>query len=531
MSVRLRVVAVMVIALVLATAAPAMAAGEVRFISPPTPKAGATVQGSQTIKVEASIPGLLGPSDVESVTVTIRPRPGFKAGSPVSATQEGGNFTMAWDTRGSTPYNGGYDIEATAKAPPGLLSGPQTYTAVVENVVVNNPPSAPTGVKSGLESGAAVVRWNSNPEPDVTSYKVSRSVDGGSFTHLASIEAGKTLVYTDSAAPAGKKVKYQVAAVRRSAVNDGGLVSEPAESSEITIPGAEPQQAGQAPGQPAASGQPAGPGPAVAPPIAGPSMAPTLPIAKKAPPPPIYKSRPGEIAFAPTLPFSEAPPPQSFDTESESSDEDLAAPSSMADNFTATNPTWFIAIGVVLLAASVLLARKSRKLLRSSGTTLFGNDFLAGADFSSLGQIELPPVEVPYPTFKAPNRVSGAEASSEQEPSNDLPSTGQGEPQPVDEEYPSFTGNGSSSPGKVEPQPVDEDHPGFTGNGSSSPGKVEPQPVDDKYPVFRVFPGESVTSAPQAESLKAGEKPSPRKRKARSRPLDKEYPTFKVGKG
>jgi hypothetical protein len=441
MSFRVRAVASMVVTLILSTAAPAMAAGEVRFISPPTPKAGSTVQGSQTIKVQGSIPGLLTPTEVESITVTIRPRPGFKAGSPVSATQDGGDFTMAWDTRGSTPYNGGYDIEATAKAPGGLLSGPQTYSAVVENVIVNNPPSAPSGVKAGLEAGAAVVRWSSNPEPDITSYKVSRSIDGGSFSHLASVDAGKALVYTDSAPPAGKKVKYQVAAVRRSAVSDGGLVSEPSESSEVTIPGPETQQPGQAAGQPAAdgTGQPAGSTLPLAAPLAGPTMAPTLPIAKKAPPPPIYKSRPSEIAFAPTLPFS-APPPQRFDASSEGSDEDLRAPSSLADNFTATNPTWFILIGAVLLGASVFLARTSRKLLRTSGTTLLGSDLLANADFSSLGQIELPPVEVAYPTFKVLNGKASEETSFGEELSTgvNFSSVGNIDVPPDKDDFPSF---------------------------------------------------------------------------------------------
>jgi len=310
---------------------------------------------------------------------------------------------MAWDTRDSTPYNGGYDIEATAKTPPGLLASGQTYTSVVENVVVNNPPSTPSEVKAGIEGAAVVVRWKANPEPDILSYKVSRSIEGGSFTHLASVDASKTLSYTDSSAPAGKPVKYAVTAVRRSAVDGAGLTSSPGQSSEVTIPGAPSEQPGQVGGQPTADGsaQPgAAPGAQMAAPLSSPTMAPTLPVAKKAPPAPIYKSRPSEIAFAPTLPFTEAPPPQKFETASDESESDLAAPSSLTDSISATNPTWFIVIGVVLLAASVLLARTSRKLLKSTGGVAFGDDFLAGADFSSLAQMELPKVDLSYPTFK-----------------------------------------------------------------------------------------------------------------------------------
>lgn len=396
---RLLAIAAMVVLVTLATATAAFAAPGVRFTQPPTPGKDQAVKGTQSIEAIAEPPtvlglGLVGPT-VKSITVTIRPRPGFKAGAPVAATKEGANFKMTWNTGESTPYNGGYDLEAVA-----TLSDNTTMTATVENVKVNNPPARPSGVKAGLEGGSAVVRWEENGEPDITSYKVSRSAEGGSFTHLASIESGKTAAFTDTQAPVGKPLKYQVAAIRRSAVTDGGLVSDPAESSEFTIPVPEAQQAGQVAGQPTdASGAPVTPTLPLAAPAAGPTMAPTLPVSKKAPPPPIYKSRPSEIAFAPTLPFSGLPP-QKFDAPSEDSESDLSAPSSLTDSFTATNPARFIAIGIVLLGASFFLFRASRKMLRADGTTLLADDFLSGADFSSLGDIELPPVEIAYPTFK-----------------------------------------------------------------------------------------------------------------------------------
>jgi len=396
---RLLAVSALAALFTLSTGTAAFAAQGVRFVAPPTPGKDQAVKGVQSIEAVAEPPSLLGlglvAPTVKSITVTIRPRPGFKAGAPVAATKEGPSFKMTWNTGESTPYNGGYDLEAVA-----TLSDNKTMAATVENVVVNNPASAPSGVKAGLEGDSAVVRWNQNPEPDITSYKVSRSVEGGSFTHLASIESGKPLAFTDSQAPVGKPLKYQIAAIRRSAVTDGGLVSEPSESSEVTVPVPEAQQPGQVAGQPTdASGAPITPTLPLAAPAAGPTMAPTLPVAKKAPPPPIYKARPGEIAFAPTLPFSGLPPEQ-FDTESEDSASDLEAPSSLADSFTATNPGRFIAIGIVLLVASVFLFRTSRKILKAEGLTVLSDDFLTGADFSSLGEIELPPVEIAYPTFK-----------------------------------------------------------------------------------------------------------------------------------
>jgi hypothetical protein len=396
---RLLAISAMVALATVTSGTAALAAPGVRFVQPPTPAKDQAVKGVQSIEAVAEPPsvlglGLVGPT-VKSITVTIRPRSGFKAGAPVAATKEGPNFKMTWSTNESTPYNGGYDLEAVA-----TLSDSTTMKGTVENVVVNNPASAPSGVKAGLEGGSAVVRWSENSEPDITSYKVSRSVEGGSFTHLASIESGKTLAFTDAQAPVGKPLKYQVAAVRRSAVTDGGLVSEPAESSEVTIPVPADQQPGQVAGQPTdASGAPVTPTLPLAAPIAGPTMAPTLPVAKKAAPPPIYKSRPSEIAFAPTLPFSGLPP-EKFDTPEEEPESDLAAPSGLADSFTATNPSRFIAIGIVLLGASFFLFRTSRRILKAEGMTLLADDFLTGADFSSLGEIELPPVEIAYPTFK-----------------------------------------------------------------------------------------------------------------------------------
>ncbi|MGQ0678081.1 MAG: hypothetical protein ACT4OM_00215 [Actinomycetota bacterium] len=389
--------------LFLLTAVPAAHAAEgVRFTSPPTPLKGQAVTGTATIEAVAEAPsllGLLGPT-IKTITVTIAPR--FEGGpKAVAATQEGSTFKMAWNTGKDAPFNGGYDIEAVA-----TLSNQQTRSARVENVLVNNPPSTPAAPGVGIENGVVAIRWSANPEPDITSYKLSRAVDDGSFTAVASIEAGKALGFTDSEAPVGTSVKYRLVALRRSPVSDAGLSSEPSVSASIAVPVPQPQPvATDAAGNPlpasaevidpalAPGTQPLPPAPAAS--TAPPVSADPFPVRKGAPPP-VFKARPSEIAFAEALPFGEAPPPRQF--EDPVGGEALAAPSSFTDAIAATNPVKFLIIGTILLLVSFLFARTARRIFKSNPVD---DDFLTGADFSSLGEIQLPAAEVAYPAFRA----------------------------------------------------------------------------------------------------------------------------------
>lgn len=391
--------------LLMSLALPAWAAG-VTFVKPTASTVeGKAVTGSVALEVTAEPPsamglGLVG-STVTEIVVTIRPRAGFKSAGAFEQKDPGNHFVGTWDTNRVTPYNGGYDLEAVAK-----LSDNKTMQSTISNVLVNNPPTTPAKPNAAIEGTTAVVRWAANPEPDIISYKLSRSIEGEAFSGVATVEAGKPLNFTDTDAPAGKAVTYQVVALRRSPVSPAGLSSAASESGPVTIPTPAPvvvatDAAGNpvpvpAVVDPALGGASPLPPAAAAAPIPGATSAAPFPTRKGAPPP-VFKGRPSEISFAETLPFGEAPPPQQFDTASEDTEE-LAAPSGIASAFTATNPVKFMILGTVLLTATFFLARTSRKLLKTAGPV---DDFLTEADFSGLGDIQLPDADIVYPDFHA----------------------------------------------------------------------------------------------------------------------------------
>lgn len=392
--------------LLMGMALPAWAAPGVSFVKPTASTVeGKAVTGSMALEVVAEAPtvlGLIGPT-VTEIIVTIRPRAGFKSAGAFEQKKPGNNFAGTWDTNKVTPYNGGYDLEAVAK-----LSDNKTMQATISNVLVNNPPSTPAKPNAAIEGTTPVVRWANNPEPDIINYKLARSVEDGAFSSVATVESGKPLNFTDTEAPAGKPVRYQVVAVRRSPVAAAGLSSAAAESATVTVP-APPPVAVDAAGNPvpapavpavvdpALGGASPLPPAAAAAPVPGPTSAAPFPTRKGAPPP-VFKGRPSEISFAETLPFGEAPPPQKFDTASEDTEE-LAAPSGIANAFTAANPVKFMMLGTLLLALTFFLARTSRKMLKADGP--MDDDFFAGADFSGLGDIQLPEAEIAYPDFHA----------------------------------------------------------------------------------------------------------------------------------
>jgi hypothetical protein len=146
------------------TAAPAFAA-TVRFV-PPTPSGGQTVTGTQTIQVEATgNPGLLGigAETPERITVTVRPRPGT-GGSGKEYQTTGGSMRFSWDTK--PLHNGGYDLSAVA-----IVNGSSVSAEnPISNVMVNNPPARPSGVKGALLENSVSLTWNANNEPDLTGY-------------------------------------------------------------------------------------------------------------------------------------------------------------------------------------------------------------------------------------------------------------------------------------------------------------------------------------------------------------------------
>ena len=375
---RKRLVAVVAGTLIAAFwASPAYAMSDPVFVQ--APGSGAVAQGSETIRVEAKPGSVLG-LGLEEVTirVTVSPRPGT-GGGPISlGEQKGGVFQGTWNA-GAAPYNGAYDIHATAS------SSSDTKSASVTNVLVNNRPAVPSGVKATLKDGVPSITWAPNPERDITGYKVVRLVDGGS---PAQVYSGQGTSATDTSAPHSKGLTYRVAAVRKSPTSDAGVESSlSAATAPVTIP-APPAE--QAPGAPAGAAAPADPN---RPTIPGTNIVtgketpkPPVPGANKSfgkAVAPIVKAAPPSTAFDETLPYSGVPPQQFEAAGDEPSPLDAQAQSEQAaDEITVTNPARFIFGGILLMIASAFMWRTSRRLLRSTK--------LAGGS----------PPTVKYPSFR-----------------------------------------------------------------------------------------------------------------------------------
>jgi hypothetical protein len=336
---------------------PAQAAPGIAFQSP-TPGDGSKIAGGQTIKVTASAEN--GLYKVTGITLTITPRPGFKAGAPIKKTEQTDTLTYEWDTDADTPYNGVYDLKAVATQTTLLGLLPQDAT-VTRNAIVDNPPATPSGLKVVLDNGIPSLTWKENTEPDFTGYAVYRTIGDGAASKLGVV---KVASYKDSSAPGGQPLRYQVVAIRNSAVTSDGIASAPARADPVTIPVPEPDQpAGTAPVVPVPAGAPAIPVPS---PI----------IAKPKVIGPAFVSLPKrDVGFEPALPFgTPVPAPQDF----KSTTTDKVAPAAASGDgegvFAQVDPAKFVAAGILLLIISGLLFKTSRRLLKAnpaSGTTDF----------------------------------------------------------------------------------------------------------------------------------------------------------------
>jgi hypothetical protein len=97
------------------------------------------------------------------------------------------------------------------------------------DVVVDNPPQVPTGLKAVAEGSRVTVSWDANLEPDLTGYVVERD-EGSGFVEVATTTSTKLiqrLVPGDYA--------YRVTAVRSSAVSEDGIDSGPSSATGVTV--------------------------------------------------------------------------------------------------------------------------------------------------------------------------------------------------------------------------------------------------------------------------------------------------------
>jgi hypothetical protein len=196
----------------------------------PNLSSGAVVQNTITVQCQGS-----GSSGISKVELFIN-------GSLVSKNAPGGvqnsaSTSYSWTTNGLR--NGGYGLRCTATE----NSGASDSQSI--NVTVDNAPSTPSGVNASANGDTITVTWNSNPEPDITGYRVERD-SGGGFAGVATV--GGTS-YSESPGPGNHA--YRVVAIRNSTIS-GGKASGPSGSSSAYI--APPPDPG--PGDPGTPGDP-----------------------------------------------------------------------------------------------------------------------------------------------------------------------------------------------------------------------------------------------------------------------------------
>jgi hypothetical protein len=301
-----------------------------------------------------------------TLSFTVKDPDGNTVASGSAPPNSGSSLTASttWDTQPTAKKNGNYTVVAVAAQgdPLGLTTQPaETHQATLK---VNNPPIAPTGVQTALDSsGVPVVSWSANPEPDIKGYQVYRS-DGALQSGLV---AGTS--FRDASAPSGQALSYKVSALRFSPVDTSGLIGSAtsAQTAAVTAPapagGAAPQNAGAA--DPAKGGA-AGP---VKQPVTLSQAKPTPIAAPTLPTRVVQLPQPNVIQFAPLLPYSgkvpevpvnsNVPPPVAAQADQGQS---TAVVMPGGDKVTPVDAIKYVATAAFLIVAAVHITRFARKL-------------------------------------------------------------------------------------------------------------------------------------------------------------------------
>lgn len=192
-----------------------------------TPRPGSTLTDSWRIVVDASAS-----SSLSYFRVAIEAQEPIPESLPSSSAlyrsyapgaSNSDRFTLDWNTRTITKYNGVYRIVAKAES-----HGGNSETGIVGDLKVENPPVVPTDVSVRLENDAPVVTWRANPEPDIKLYRIYRSDNGGVLSLVGSTTERR---FIDSKAPTSTSLRYQVVAVRHSPSSAAGISSPPSKPS------------------------------------------------------------------------------------------------------------------------------------------------------------------------------------------------------------------------------------------------------------------------------------------------------------
>jgi hypothetical protein len=160
--------------------------------------------------------------------------------SPGSVKQEV-DADYDWDTThyvGSSGLarNRKYTVEVRAVSNSGA-EDQETLTAVV-----NNQPSAPSGLAASVTGRKVTLAWDVNPEPDITGYRVERFF-GNEYVEVKTVTA---TTFTESRGSG--RYSYRIVALRHSEVAPSGLESPPSAESTVTIAASSSGASGGGPG-------------------------------------------------------------------------------------------------------------------------------------------------------------------------------------------------------------------------------------------------------------------------------------------
>lgn len=264
--------------------------------------------------------------------------------------------------------NGTYEVVATARR---RLASDIVQRA---NVNVNIPPARPAKPAITLEGAVPTVTWKANPEADLKGYRLTRSANGASKSFVL----GKVTRFSDTEAPTGAELTYQLFAVRNSPVSASGIESPASEPAKILVPAPQPGPDGapaqatadpaQASADPASGQQGAAPGPSN--PVA---LTPANPKPIDAPnlPPKVTVGPRRDVGFAPLLPYT-AQLPKSAGSIEEGALEPVeaeggqgrVAPIAQPTNFgrPAVQKSLYVAGALLLVVGALHITRAARRL-------------------------------------------------------------------------------------------------------------------------------------------------------------------------
>lgn len=301
-----------------------------------TPRPGSVVSGPWNITIDATAS-----TSLKEFSVSLLPEEQqlpTPAGGSIARTygvnaKTADTIQIPWNSNALTPYNGFYKILSSATS-----HGANSEAKELLGLKVNNPPVTPVGVRAVIEEDGSSITWKPNPEPDITNYRVYRSVDDSSFSQIG-VATGTR--YTDADVPKDVSLRYQVVAIRRSVVTPGGVPSPPTKpTSSIVkiVPGTGSQPTEIEAGVPERLEE----------------IAPT-----------ITQGARRDLGFAPGLPFNQ-PIPARYVAAAQQAEEPLISAPARAIQGAVYKPP-FIAVALLLLVISFHLLRLGRLLASGTG--------------------------------------------------------------------------------------------------------------------------------------------------------------------